>query len=256
VKNTKPTDADRLAMRQRPSGQPIMHQNWGKLLFIHWRTDEQLLRPLIPKALKIDTFDGSAWIAVAPFTMWDIRALPPILPPVPGLSSAHELNVRTYVHLSSVPGVWFFSLDCNSVAAVLAARALYHLPYYKAEIELTEKNAAQEHSRDRFINYSLVRTETPPAEFRSSWKIGEKLPTSQPGSLEFFLTERYCLYSANVGKLYRARIHHTPWPLQKAELVSLNSTMIESHGLPTPQGDPLLHYCEELRVDIWPLKNV
>ena len=256
MKNTQPTDADRLTLRQRSSGQPIMHQNWGKLLFMHWRLDKRLLRPLIPEPLEIDTFDGSAWIAVAPFTMWDIRALPPFLPPVPGLSSAHELNVRTYVYLDNVPGVWFFSLDCNSVAAVLAARAFYHLPYYKAEIELTEKNASQEHSFDRFIDYSLVRTDHPPAEFHASWKIGEKLPTSQPGSLEFFLTERYCLYSENDDKLYRARIHHAPWPLQKAELVSLKSSMIESHGLPTPQGDPLLHYCEELSVDIWPLEAV
>ncbi len=249
---SKPTDPDRLAMRQRPDGYPIMHQKWGKLLFMHWRIDQKLLRPLIPKELEIDTFDGSAWIAVAAFTMWDIRALPPFLPPVPGLSAAHELNVRTYVYLDNVPGVWFFSLDCNSAAAVLAARAFYHLPYYNAEIQLTEKNA----SEDRFEDYSLVRSDSPPAEFHSSWKIGEKLATSEPGSLEFFLTERYCLYSAHDSNLYRARIHHLPWPLQKAELVSLNSSMIESHGLLTPQGDPLLHYCEELSVDIWPLKKI
>lgn len=244
------TAADRLAMRQRPEGQPIMHQNWGKLLFMHWRIDQELLRPLIPEALEIDSFDGSAWIAVAPFTMWDIRALPPFLPPVPGLSSAHELNVRTYVYLDDQPGVWFFSLDCNSTAAVLAARAFYHLPYFKAEIELTEKSA------DCLVNYTLVRTDDPPAAFHSLWKIGEKLPTSQPESLEFFLTERYCLYSAHDGHLYRARIHHAPWPLQKAELVSLNSSMIESHGLATPQGDPLVHYCEDLSVDIWPLRKI
>ena len=106
------------------------------------------------------------------------------------------------------------------------------------------------------MDYSLVRTDDPPAEFHSSWKIGEKLPTLQPGSLEFFLTERYCLFSEHAGNLYRARIHHDPWPLHRAELVSLNSSMIESHDLPTPEGDPLLHYCEELSVNIWPLKRV
>ena len=252
MEEQRPSSLDRLAMRERPKGQPIMHQNWGKLLFIHWRIDEKLLRPLIPEALTIDTFDGSAWIAVAPFTMWDIRALPPFLPPVPGLSAAHELNVRTYVYLDNAPGVWFFSLDCNSSAAVLAARAFYHLPYYKAEIELAERNE----SEDLFVDYSLVRTDDPPAEFHASWKIGEKLPTSQPDSLEFFMTERYCLYSEHDGNLYRARIHHAPWRLQKAKLVSLTSSMIESHRLPTPQGDPLLHYCEEISVDIWPLRKV
>jgi uncharacterized protein YqjF (DUF2071 family) len=242
------TDLDRLTVRGRPEGQPLMHQNWGKLLFMHWRIEEKLLRPLIPKALEIDTFDGSAWIAIAPFTMWDIRAFPPFLPAMPGLSAMHELNVRTYVHFDRVPGVWFFSLDCNSMAAVLGARTFFHLPYYKADIELEQEGTA--------IEYALSRTEDPPAEFNASWKIGGSLHYAHPGSLEFFLTERYCLYSEDDDEIYRARIHHQPWPLQRASLVSFQSTMIESHGLPTPPGDPLLHYAEELSVGIWPLEDV
>lgn len=224
-----------------------MHQTWGKLLFIHWRVDVNLLRPLIPDTLEVDTFDGSAWIAIAPFTMWDIRAFPPFVPAIPGLSSAHELNVRTYVNYDRVPGVWFFSLDCNSAAAVLGARTFFHLPYYRASIDL--KQDAER------IDYSLARIEKPAATFAASWKIGTPIPVSQPGSVEFFLTERYCLYSENGGNLYRARIKHQPWPLQKAELGSFESTMIESHGLPSPNGDPLLHYCEELSVEVWSLEN-
>lgn len=249
MSNDAITNADRLAMRERPEGQPIMHQDWGKLLFMHWRIDVKLLRPLIPAPLEIDIYHGSAWIAIAPFTMWDIRALPPFLPPVPGLSSAHELNVRTYVYLDNVPGVWFFSLDCNSGAAVLAARTFYHLPYYNADIELAEDDSGT-------IDYSLVRTDDPPAEFAATWKIGKRLPISEPGSLEFFLTERYCLFSEHNDTIYQARIHHRPWPLQSAELISLDSTMIESQDLPTPKEDPHLHYCEELSVDIWPLKRI
>ena len=227
--------------------QPLMHQTWGKLLFMHWRLDAALLRPLIPQALQIDTFDGSAWIAIAPFTMWDIRAFPPYLPAIPGLNSAHELNVRTYVHYDRVPGVWFFSLDCNSAAAVLGARTFFHLPYFKADIDLQ-----QQVSR---IDYSLIRKEEPAADFKASWQIGESLPVSTPGSLEYFLTERYCLYSENNGQLYRARIHHQQWPLREAKLVSFDSTMIESQGLPTPKAEPLLHYCEELKVKVWALEQ-
>ena len=244
------TDLDRLAIRERPEGQPIMHQAWGKLLFMHWRIREESLRPLIPERLQIDTFDGSAWIAVTPFTMWDIRAFPPYLPPVPGLSSMHELNVRTYVHLDGVPGVWFFSLDANGSVAVVTARTFFHLPYFNAEMNLEESG--------KTIVYSSSRTErdAPTAEFDATWKIGETLAYSHPGSLEFFLTERYCLYAAHKQKLYRCRIFHQPWPLQKAELSALNSTMIESHSLPTPEDAPLLHYAEELSVDIWPLEEV
>ena len=228
--------------------QPLMHQTWGKLLFMHWSIAPKLLRPLIPVDLEIETFDGSAWIAVVPFTMWDIRAFPPYVPAIPGLNSAHELNVRTYVKYGGIPGVWFFSLDCNSAAAVYGARAFFHLPYYKARIELEQQ--------DSTINYSLKRTEEPPANFQASWEIGDPAPVSQPGSLQFFLTERYCLYSENKGQLYRGRIHHQPWPLQKASLRSFNSTMIESHGLPTLKDEPLLHYAEELSVEVWSLESI
>jgi len=242
------TDLERLALRARPDGQPLMHQTWGKLLFMHWRIEEEDLRPLIPEGLEIDTFDGTAWIGVIPFTMWDIRAFPPFVPPVPGLSSMHELNVRTYVHYDCVPGVWFFSLDCNSGAAVLGARTLYHLPYYNADIDLEQRGST--------IDYSLDRTDKPSAQFKGSWNIGETVPFSHPESLEFFLTERYCLYSEHDSKLYRARIFHQPWPLQKASMHCCESTMVESLGLESPEGQPVLNYAESLDVDIWPIHRV
>lgn len=229
---------------------PIMHQNWGKLLFMHWPIEAGALRPLIPERLAIDTFEGEAWIAITPFTMWGVR--PAFTPPVPFLSELHETNVRTYVHLDGVPGVWFFSLDANSSVAVLGARTFFHLPYFNAEIELEEEE--EEGGR---IDYALRRTDEPRAELEANWTIGEPLPDAEPGSLEFFLTERYCLYAEDNGEqLHRARIHHPPWPLQEAELNRLHSTMIESQGLPTPTGDPLLHYAEALAVDIWPLEKV
>ncbi len=90
---------------------------------MHWAIDANLLDPLIPSQLSIDTFDGAAWIGVIPFTMWGIRAS--FLPSLPGTGSFHELNVRTYVHFEGVPGVWFFSLDAASNLAVWAARQLY-----------------------------------------------------------------------------------------------------------------------------------
>jgi len=242
------SELERVAIRERPDGQPLMHQKWGKLLFMHWRIEEAELRSLIPEQLEIDTFDGSAWIGIIPFTMWDIRALPPYLPAVPGLSSTHELNVRTYVHYNRVPGVWFFSLDCNSTAAVMAARAFYHLPYFNAHIDL------EQHINT--VDYALKRIDRPPAYFNGSWNIGETVPFSHPDSLEFFLTERYCLYAENDGELYCARIFHPPWPLQKATINYYESAMIEALGLKSRVGEPVLNYCEEIDVDIWGIHRV
>lgn len=239
---------DRLSIRARPSGLPVMRQHWGKLLFMHWPISADLIRPLLPERLSVDTFDGSAWIGVVPFTMWGVR--PTFTPPVPGLSAFHELNVRTYVHLDGVPGVWFFSLDAESALAVWGARTFFHLPYFNARMSLEQET--------RTILYASHRTHAgdPPAEFDATWIIKDHLPAAEPGSLSFFLTERYCLYAAHRERLFRCRIFHPPWPLQDASLSSLSSTMIESHGLPTPEGSPLLHYAEALQVDIWMLREV
>ncbi len=235
-------------MRERPAGWPIMRQNWGKLLFMHWRIDAQLLRPLIPEALEIDTFAGSAWIGVVPFTMWGIRAS--FLPAIPGTSAFHELNVRTYVYRDGVPSVWFLSLDAANRLAVWGARTFYHLPYFNAQMSLAQT--------ENTISYSSLRRDRRgrAAELQTTWTIGEALPPTSPGTLEFFLTERYCLDTEHNGKLYRSRIHHQPWPLHTAQLDSINSSMIECHGLPAPEGEPLLHYAEEISVDIWPLKKI
>ncbi len=132
-------DIDRLSIRTRPRGWPVMRQWWGKLLFMHWRIPAALLRPLIPARLSIDTFDGSAWIALVPFTMWGVR--PSFAPPVPHLSAFHELNVRTYVHLDGVPGVWFMSLEANRRLAVRGARTIFHLPYFDARMSLSRARA-------------------------------------------------------------------------------------------------------------------
>ena len=224
-----------------------MYQSWGKLLFMHWPLPPRLLRPLIPSRLAIDTFDGSAWIGLTPFTMWGVR--PAFTPPLPIVSRSHELNVRTYVHLDGVPGVWFFSLDANNTIAALGARLAFYLPYFRANMTLERQGQT--------IHFTSRRVHTAPAEFDAAWTVGEKLPRSQPGSLEFFLTERYCLYAVRGDSLYRARIFHSPWPLHGAQLLSFRSTMIESQGLPSVEGAPLLHQQgEPLRVEIWPRVRV
>lgn len=225
-----------------------MRQNWGKLLFMHWTVDEQLLASLIPSQLSIDTFDGKAWIGVVPFTMWGIRAS--FLPPIPGTSAFHELNVRTYVHYRGVPGVWFFSLDAANRLAVWGARTFYHLPYFNARMSLKQQGTQ--------IDYRSTRSDErgAPAEFRAAWTIGDRLPQSQPESLEFFLTERYCLYAFHRERVFRSRIFHQPWPLQRAKLQSSESSMISSLGVREPETEPLLHYAESIEVDIWRLKDL
>ncbi|HVF51778.1 MAG TPA: DUF2071 domain-containing protein, partial [Pyrinomonadaceae bacterium] len=153
------------------------------------------------------------------------------------------------VHLDGVPGVWFLSCDAAHAPAVWAARAFYHLPYQNAQI-----NFRQDGTNVRFESRRTERDATR-AEFRAEWTIGDALPDCAPGSLAHFLTERYCLYTAHRDRIYRGRVAHSHWPLRRAELKSLASTMFESHGLQTPAAAPLVHYAEAVAVDIWPLEN-
>ena len=243
-----PSVDDRLAVRERPQGSHVMHQSWGDLLFMHWQVPAEHLRKHIPERLEVDTFEGRAWVGVTPFTLWDVR--PVFTPPVPFLSEFHEINVRTYVHLGGVPGVWFFSLDANSTAAVMGARALFRLPYFNARI-----------SREREGDTTVYRSSRDdsagrPAEFEATWTTGADQPEAQPGTLDFFLVERYCLYTADGGKLYRVRIHHRPWPLHDVRLRSYRSTMVEAAGLAKPAGEPLVHHGGPVDVEVWPLEEV
>ena len=141
-------EADRLSVRVPPPGRPIMYQSWGGLLFMHWPVPAHSLRPLIPEPLAIDTYDGVAWIGITPFTTWGLR--PVLLPAVPLLSESHEINMRTYVHLDGVPGVWFLSLDANNPLAVWGARLAFHLPYFTARMSIERQ--------DRTINFASRRT--------------------------------------------------------------------------------------------------
>jgi uncharacterized protein YqjF (DUF2071 family) len=239
---------DRLSIRERPDSIAIMQQTWCKLLFMHWKLPAETLRAHVPAQLEIDTFEGEAWIAVTPFTVRGMRAS--FLPAIPGLSEMHELNVRTYVHYKGTPGVYFFSLDASSALAVFGARTFFLVPYFTAEMSLKEDGQK--------IVYHSRRThsDAPAAQFDATWKIGDALGESEPGSLEFFLTERYCFYTVSGESVYRCRIHHAPWQLREAEVSGHKSTMIESHRLPKPKGKPLLHYSEELTVDVWTLEKV
>ena len=103
-----------------------MRMRWTDLLFAHWPFDPAVLRPLVPAALELDTFDGVAWLGIVPFRMEDVA--PRGLPAIPGVSVFPELNVRTYVRHEDLRGVWFLSLDADSWPTVVGARRWFHLP--------------------------------------------------------------------------------------------------------------------------------
>ena len=227
----------------------VMTQTWHELLFAHWPITPGALRPLVPSILPLDTYEGQCWVGIVPFHMSNVR--PRWVPPLPKLSRFVELNVRTYVTLHGISGVYFFSLDASNPIAVALARTFFHLPYFNALMS-TER-------LDDTIHYSSRRTHrgAPPAEFKATYRPITPVAFARQGSLEWWLTERYCLYSV-VGnqKVYRADIHHVQWPLQLAELKATCNTMAASHGIHLPDTPPLLHYAQRQDVLIWSLLRV
>jgi len=219
----------------------IMRQTWRNLLFAHWPLAPAVLRPLIPEVLELDLRDGSVWIAVTPFLITGLRAR--WLPPIPGGSNFLELNVRTYVRYRERPGVFFFSLDAASLSAVLGARASYHLPYYHAK--MVQKQVAGG------FDYASHRRKGKPAELAAHYVPVAEVQPPRPGSLEQWLVERYCLYAPHKDRLYRADIHHVPWPLQEAKADFEVNTMAAAAGIELPKLNPVCHFAKELDVLVW-----
>jgi uncharacterized protein YqjF (DUF2071 family) len=225
-----------------------MGLTWENLLFAHWRVDERELRALVPDALELETFDGAAWLGITPFRITALRLRGML--PLPRVASFLELNVRTFVTAGGKPGIWFFSLDAESQLAVEAARRTYRLPYHRARMSATQDGD--------WIEFESARVDSADRPFVFSGRYRPRGPvfSAVPGSLEAFLTERYCLYATDGrGRLYRAEIHHPPWPLQQADAEIELDTMVPP-GLRLPDDAALAHYSGGQDGVIWPLERV
>jgi uncharacterized protein YqjF (DUF2071 family) len=225
-----------------------MGQTWEDLLFAHWPVAPLSLQRLLPPGLPLDTFDGAGWVGITPFRLSRLRLR--ALPALPGASSFPEINVRTYVRLGGKPGVFFFSLDAGSALAVAAARRLYRLPYFRARFSVE--------TRESGILYTNRRTHpgAPAADFSAKYTPAGEASLARPGSLAWWLTERYCLYAVDrAGRFHRAEIHHAPWPLQPARAAIQRNTMASAAGVELPDSPPLLHFARHLDVWVWPLRR-
>jgi len=223
-----PTLEARLAVRERPVPPHVLYQRWEHLLFLHWRWDADAIQRTLPPGLFVDTFRGDAWLAIVPFFMRGIR--PRFCPPVSGLSDFLELNVRTYVYDDrGRPGVWFYSLDCNQPIAVWTARTIFHLPYRHARM--------QAHQSESGIDYTCRRDgESHTSNYR--YHLADAGRSADPGTLEFFLAERYLLFSPSPRGLRCGRVNHPPYPLAEAQVDTWDAAPLLQAGFPDPARPP------------------
>lgn len=223
--STPPTLDDRQQACLRPGDPVVMFQKWKDLLFLHWEVSAEQVRKTLPEGLTVDLHEGKCYLGLVPFYMCDIR--PRFLPAVAGISNFLEMNVRTYVHDEhGNPGVWFYSLDANQSLAVALAKRFFHLPYFRAEMSATRSGA--------WIDYQCERRDRPGEHSGFRYRGGDPLPPPQPGSLEYFLLERYFLFAfdARRKRLLSGQVHHRPYPVHEAVVEAFSPLALSQAGFP------------------------
>lgn len=236
---------DRISPASRPDERVVGWQRWRELLFVHWAVPVEVVRPLVPKRLSIDTFNGETFIGLVPFGMEGVR---PWWLPL-GLDFL-ETNLRLYVHLEGQgPGVWFLSLEAASWLAVQAARIGWQLPYHHARMSSSRIGDV--------VSYQSQRRGREEAALQARYRIGQPLGPSAPGSLQHFLLERYLLYADKGGVLLRGQVHHAPYPAHAVDILQLSEGIVSAAGLPSDLGmPPIAHYSPGVDVEVFALQRV
>lgn len=229
-------------------GNWVMSQTWKDLLFLHYPVPKGLLRSLVPNCFELDLYENQAWLSVVPFYTSSMRGH--FLPKLPFTPTFPELNVRTYIRYNGEPGVYFFSLDADSQLAVTGARFAYGLPYFYADMTYNNNKNIINFRSERKDRQSKIE-----AVFSVTYQPTGNVFRTQPGTLEQWLTDRFLLFTVNKKKIYKARIKHPAWPLQKAEATINEDTLTKRYGNPLPRKE-LTTYCKELTCKVWPSEKV
>jgi len=219
------TAYEELRFRPEP-GEPVMFQKWRSLSFLHFSCEPEEIQKLLPPGLTVDTFPDEngvekAWVGLVAFRMEGVKKRG--LPAIPGTSAFPETNVRTYVHQDGKnPGVWFFSLDAGSGLACSVAKQLFKLPYHSAKMRVVE-------AEDTFTYTSKRDSDASRCNF--TCKVVSPMPLARPGTLEFFLVERYLLYALRDGHLYTGRVYHRHYPILKGTAEDVDETLVKAAGI-------------------------
>jgi uncharacterized protein YqjF (DUF2071 family) len=234
---------DRIAPTLRPNGRCRGYQEWRQLLFMHWPIAAETLRPLVPGALDLDLYEGTAYVGIVPFAMQGVRSR---RTPKRLAFRFLETNVRTYVCHKGRPGVYFFSLEAASRLAVWAARKFWGLPYFHAEMSITQHGDEFLYQSKRLAGGVIHRVR---------YRLGEWLGPSKADTIEHFFLERYLLFTEHRGRLYAGQVHHTPYPAQVAEILELEDHLMEAAGLgPCPGPPAFAHFAAGVDVEVFDLK--
>lgn len=221
----------------------VLHQRWDELAYFHWPYDPAHVQRLLPAGVRVDTFDGQAWVGVIPFEMRRVRF--GATPPVPYLGDFIEVNVRTYViDPLGRRAIWFWSLDVPRSLVVGVARTVFALPYCFAQT--SHSVVGDEHRYT--VRRRWPHRRRPVADLR--FRVGDRIPDADVDELSHFLTARWALVTTRGSKLLYGKVRHERWPLHRVGGVEVTGDLVETAGLPAPTGPPHGMYSPGVAVDL------
>lgn len=224
-------------------GRAVLHQRWDELAYFHWRYDPDVVQRLLPGGLRVDTFDGTAWVGLIPFEMRRVQLGP--TPPIPYLSHFIEINVRTYVvDPAGRRAIWFFSLDVPRVAIVGVARTVFSLPYCWSHATHRVDGTRHRYTMER------RRPHRDRAAASIEFDVGERIRDDDVEPLDHFLSARWALTTRRRRRLLYGSVEHARWPLHRIDRLEVDGTVLEAGGLPTPDGPPRALYSPGVAVDL------
>lgn len=203
----------------------VAAQDWRNVAFVHWRVPAVVVAPLLPPGIVPDVFDGSSWVGLIAFQLANARV--GALPPSPIGGTFTEVNVRLYgVDEQGRRGVVFRSLEASSLPAVLAARALFSLPYMWARCAQRPLADGWEYASRRI---ALSRSQRGPG-----FRLGVSVDASEvvDDDLSRFLTARWGLFQQRFGRTQWLPNAHEPWVLHPARVTTLRDELCAVAGLP------------------------
>ena len=237
-----------LELRRQPLQPQKGSQCWSDLMFIHWQVDPDKIQETLPAGLTVDTFDGDAYLGIVPFMMSRVKV--GWLPVVPWICAFPETNLRTYViDEAGDPGVWFYSLEAARVVPVMAARMFWHLNYRWAKMSINKTNNKIEYRGDRMAK--------PHASYHVDAEIFSNEPAkpAEPGSLTFFLVERYVMFTqSGSSPLYSGRVWHSPYQLLESQVNQCEQTITDAAGFEVDRTPDHVIYSPGVETKLYPLQ--
>jgi len=218
-----------------------MRHRWDSLTFLHWPYAPAVVQDLLPAGLTVETYDDRAWVGLVPFVMHVSRPREQARP----LFEFPETNVRTYVRDSNgLSGVWFFSLDADSLNAVVTARATYRVPYFWSEMTVE--------SVGEVFSYTARRRWPGPHDAASQVEIevAEQYRAEELDDFDHYLTARWTLFGTWGRRLLLARAEHPRWVLHRARVCEWRDDLVAATGLPEPEVEPIVHWSPGVDVSV------